>query len=307
MPVASCGTPTGFDSGEPDGILVVMDLDGEIDRLYGLARDAFVAERDAAARRLRAEGDREGADRLRALRKPTVAAWALNRLARDRPREVADLLLGVDELGLAQTQAVKGDSGRFREAAETHRGALEALVDAARRILEKAGSASAATVERMRETLHAVSVDPQARELLRTGRLDRERQPGGLDALGLAGAVPVEEGTRTAPGSGRPQGGPGRRGPRVASGPQRAGVEEGRREAVDQEAARRRTANLREARDSARAAERRAESARRGAQRAEAAAAKADATREEARLALAEAERERDAAARRELALREGG
>jgi len=291
-----------------------MDLEGEIDRLYGLDRDAFVPERDAAAKRLRREGDREGAERLRALRKPTVAAWAVNRLARDRPQDVGSLLSSVDELGLAQAQAVKGDPGRFREAAEAHRGALEGLVDAAQRILEEADSASAATVERVRETLHAVSVDPQARELLRTGRLDRERQPGGLDALGLAGAVPVEETpaqTRRAAGEGaaRIESRPRKRVARGAAGPREAaGADRVRQAAVAaREEAQCRQAASREARDAVRAAERRAESARRHLDRVQAAAAKAEAAREEARIALAEAQRERDAAIRQELALRDDG
>jgi len=263
-----------------------MDLEGEIDRLYGLDRDAFVAERDAAAKRLRREGDREGAERLRALRKPTVAAWAVNRLARDRPQDVGNLLSSVDELGL----------------------------DAAQRILEEADSASAATVERVRETLHAVSVDPQARELLRTGRLDRERQPGGLDALGLAGAVPVEETpaqTRRAAGEGaaRIESRPRKRVARGAAGPREAaGADRVRQAAVAaREEAQRRRAASREARDAVRAAERRAESARRHLDRVQAADAKADAAREEARIALAEAQRERDAAIRQELALRDDG
>ena len=288
-----------------------MDLEGEIDRLYGLDRDAFVAERDAAARRLRAEGDREGAERLRALRKPTVAAWALNRLARDRPVEVEGLLSWVDELGVAQAEAVKGDPGRFREAAEAHRGALEGLVDAAQGILERADASSAATVERVRETLHAVSVDPQARELLRTGRLDRERQPGGLDALGLAGVVPVEESPaggdrlRAGQGSARGRSRPGKRAPRDAAGSREAaGSEQAPRVAgaAHEDGQRRRAA-----RNALRAAERRAESARRRLERAEAAAAKAGSARDEARLALQEAERERDDAARRELELRAEG
>ncbi|MGI8594559.1 MAG: hypothetical protein ACR2ML_09405 [Solirubrobacteraceae bacterium] len=289
-----------------------MDLEGEIGRLYGLDRDTFVAERDAAVRRFRGEGDREGAERLRALRKPTVAAWAVNRLARDRPGEVSDLLGSVDELGVAQAQAVKGDPGRFREAAEAHRGAIEGLVDAAQRILEEADSASASTLERVRETLHAVSVDPQARELLRAGRLDRERQPGGLDALGLAGAVPVEEarGEETAAGQGSTR--EEARGKETAVGQASAREEApGKATAVGraaaQEDAQRRRAASRKARDAVRTAERRAESARRRLDREEAAAAKADAAREEARLALQEAEREHAAATRRELELRAEG
>src|SRR5207253_699169 len=46
----------------------------EVDDLYGLALDEFVPRRDALAKRLRADGRREEAAEVGALRKPSVAA-----------------------------------------------------------------------------------------------------------------------------------------------------------------------------------------------------------------------------------------
>ena len=54
----------------------------EPDDLYGLPLDRFVAERGALAKALRADGRRDEASRVAALRKPSVAAWAVNQLAR---------------------------------------------------------------------------------------------------------------------------------------------------------------------------------------------------------------------------------
>jgi hypothetical protein len=54
----------------------------EADELYGLALDAFVPERDALAKRLRADGRRDEANEVKALRKPSVAAWAVNQAVR---------------------------------------------------------------------------------------------------------------------------------------------------------------------------------------------------------------------------------
>ena len=56
------------------------------DDLYGLPLDAFVPERDALAKRLRAEGRRDEAAEVKALRKPSVAAWAVNQAVRSQPR-----------------------------------------------------------------------------------------------------------------------------------------------------------------------------------------------------------------------------
>ena len=61
---------------EPDGV----------DALYGLALDEFVPARDALAKRARAEGRREDAAAIAALRKPSVAAWAANQAIRSQPR-----------------------------------------------------------------------------------------------------------------------------------------------------------------------------------------------------------------------------
>ena len=58
-----------------------VTLDEATDHLYGVDPDAFVAERTRLARELQDAGDRSTAERREAA-KPTVAAWALNQLAR---------------------------------------------------------------------------------------------------------------------------------------------------------------------------------------------------------------------------------
>ena len=56
------------------------------DRVYGADLDGFVNERAAAAKELRADGRREDAAAAAKLSKPSVAAWIVNRLARDDGR-----------------------------------------------------------------------------------------------------------------------------------------------------------------------------------------------------------------------------
>ena len=70
----------------------MADLDDEVDALYGLPLDAFVPERDALAKRLRADKRREDADAVKALRKPSVAAWAANQVLRSQPGQRDALL-----------------------------------------------------------------------------------------------------------------------------------------------------------------------------------------------------------------------
>ena len=59
-----------------------MDLESTAAELYGLAPGDFVAARTAAEKQARAEGDRELAGKIRALGKPTAAAWVANQLVR---------------------------------------------------------------------------------------------------------------------------------------------------------------------------------------------------------------------------------
>ncbi len=62
-----------------------------IDELYGVPLEDFVAARDELAKELIAAGDGDEAKRVKSLRKPTVTAWTLNRLARERPELMAAL------------------------------------------------------------------------------------------------------------------------------------------------------------------------------------------------------------------------
>ena len=64
--------------------MMTMDLDD----LYGLPLDRFIPERASLVRELRSGGEREQASVVAALRKPSVAAWAVNQLIRTQRREV---------------------------------------------------------------------------------------------------------------------------------------------------------------------------------------------------------------------------
>src|SRR6478736_6685161 len=86
----------------------MADLDDEVDALYGLPLDAFVPERDALAKRLRADKRREEADAVKALRKPSVAAWAANQVLRSQPGQRDALLEAGDALRAAQEDLLAG-------------------------------------------------------------------------------------------------------------------------------------------------------------------------------------------------------
>jgi hypothetical protein len=174
-----------------------VDLDAEIDRLYGVPLDEFVADRDALTKQLTRAGERESAARVKALRKPTVGAWALNQALRRRRKERDALLATAERLRSAQEALLAGgDPGELREATREERALTSTLADSAEAIASEAGKSGPALRDRVRATLHAAALDPEARAELEVGRFTREREAVGLGAFGAAPTAPTPAPTR---------------------------------------------------------------------------------------------------------------
>lgn len=155
--------------------------------LYGLPLEQFTAERNALAKRLRQQGDRERAAEVAKLRKPSVAAWAVNQLVRTQKREFDALLKAGDALQQAQAGLLGGDvdPAELREAAEAERGARERLTAKARGLLSAEGhELQPAKLEQVSDTLHAAAIDEQSRAQVRDRCLVRELRHAGLGAPG---------------------------------------------------------------------------------------------------------------------------
>jgi hypothetical protein len=163
-----------------------MALEDEIDRLYGLPLEEFTRERDLAARAARKAGRREEAGEIARLRKPPVAAWAINRLARDRRRDVDLLLDSGKRLLDAQRAALEGGGRKELDQARASLDkAVARLVSAGKVLLE--GRASEATLGKIDETLRLGAITTDGREQLARGTLTDTMQGTGWDLLeGLA-------------------------------------------------------------------------------------------------------------------------
>jgi hypothetical protein len=147
--------------------------EADLERLYGLELDEFVAARTATARRLRQDGKREEAAATAKLRKPSVAAWIVNRVAREAPRPLAQLLDAGDRLRAA---ADGGSAGDLRTAVADEQAALASVMREAGQASAHAGVGSGGTLQRVHETLHAAALDPELADQVRRGVLDREHQ-----------------------------------------------------------------------------------------------------------------------------------
>jgi hypothetical protein len=176
-----------------------------IDRLYDLPPAEFTPARDALAKELKAGGDAEAAAAVKALRKPSAAAWAINRAARDVPDGLRALLDAGDALRAAQADLLAGTAERtdLRRAGETERAAVSAMVAAAAEAAEAAGHPlSAASATRVRETLHAAALDDGVRDALAAGRLEREAEAAGFASGLVAAAAPARRAApKAAPGA----------------------------------------------------------------------------------------------------------
>ena len=252
----------------------------DVDDLYGLPLDRFVPGRTALARELRNAGEREQAGEVAALKKPSVAAWAVNQLVRTQRLELAELLEAGDGLRSAQDDVLagRGDARSLRAAVERERLAVQKLTDAARGLLSSEGHELSDTIiERVADTLHAAALDDDACEQVGGGRLERELRHVGLGAAGFAGSSPAP--------ARAPAEKPAPRSKKAATDRAAERAARADREREERERA--------QARTEARAAER---EARRRAERAERAAKLALERRDKAAEALREAEARHDEA-----------
>jgi hypothetical protein len=255
------------------------------DDLYGLPLDRFVPERNALAKALRTAGDSEQAAEVAALRKPSVAAWAVNQLLRTQRRPMSELFEAGDGLRDAHQQVLtgRGHGRTLRDAVERERTAVDALTGAARGLLTSEGHELSPTViDRVTDTLHAAALDEDAREQVREGRLERELRHVGLGGLGSPEAPaqpPAPLRRRAEP-----------RAPKGSARPRTAGLGDARAEV---EAARAKAEAQARARAEARATER---EARRQLERATRAAAAARERHDRATQALSETQIQLDQA-----------
>lgn len=176
-----------------------MDVSEQLDRLYDLPLEEFTAARDEVARDLRERGEREAAAEVKALRRPTVAAWTVNQLVRRHPGEVQELLSLREELRGAQRTALSGrGGGGLREIGERRRAVIDALLGRVEAVLTQGGHATTrSTLDRVQETLLATTLDEDAARAVAEGRLPRElSSPTGLESLtgeAPAGSAPTRD------------------------------------------------------------------------------------------------------------------
>lgn len=187
MSAAPSGCASAGSMGQTYHVAEFHDLERAIDELYAGALDSFTSERDALAKRLKAEGDDDGASRVRALRKPVRSAWAVDRLAREDRPAIEELAALGQRLRTAQQRALSGAGAEeLRDRSEERRRMVTALARRAAGLLGE-DEPPAAALEDITATLEAATIDEGAARLVLAGRLAKPlpRPSGFGNVVGL--------------------------------------------------------------------------------------------------------------------------
>jgi hypothetical protein len=190
-PYSAAGRAGGLEAAVVHTSPMTEASESDVERLYGLPLDEFTAARDETARRLRDEGRRDDAAMVKALRKPSNPAWVVNRLSREHPGIIDDLLAAGKRLRDTQ---LGGVGGKLQEAMKDERSALDRAMRNAEEIATHAGLATAPTLQRTRETLHLAALDAEVAADVRRGVLTREGRAAGFTGLAeFASPVAADE------------------------------------------------------------------------------------------------------------------
>lgn len=165
-------------------------LDSAVARLYLASPEDFVRNRDSLATELRAAGNPEAAREVKALRKPSRTAWALN-VAASEGENMRRL-----DAAVGETLKVQGSGGDIRAAVTSMRAAVREFADQAAAAAKRAGNEIPAGI--LVNAVLALAGRSDSLDALRRGRLVEVPEGGGLDFLAaLPDSLPVPKPPRT--------------------------------------------------------------------------------------------------------------
>jgi hypothetical protein len=174
-----------------------IGLQDDLDDLYGVAPEEFLARRKELAAAAKKRGDADDAKLIGSARRPTAAAWVVNLLVRRDPTARPRLKELTESLKAAHAAM---DGPRIRELTGMQRKLIDGLV---RGGLAAAGYADppAALRNDVTDTLQAAIADPDV--AARLGRLEKAERWSGFGEFGSATTVgPVPKApTKTVPKS----------------------------------------------------------------------------------------------------------
>ena len=161
------------------------------EELYAGAVEDFVARRTELSKQVGAEHGKPAGQAVARLRKPSVAAWAVNLLVRRESGQI-DQVLGLAESLRAAAAALDGEE--LRALTRQRRQLTTALATTARRRASEAGvRLSEPVVDQVEGMLTAAMLDPVAADVVRTGRVLTAFTSTGMSELDLESVVALPD------------------------------------------------------------------------------------------------------------------
>jgi hypothetical protein len=159
------------------------------DGLYALTLADFTPARDALVKEHKA--DKQLAGRIKALKKPSLAAWVVNLLVRRDAGQVEQVL----QVGTALREAQANLDGEELRALTKQRRQLTAAVTTQARGLarEEGVKVTQAVADQVESTLTAAMVDEGAAQAVRSGLLVAALEATGVGEVDVAPALAVPE------------------------------------------------------------------------------------------------------------------
>lgn len=174
---------------ESDGTL---DVERNIDGLYRLPLHEFTAARQELSAAVRQAGRKEEAARVKQLKKPSLAAWALNQVWWGDRQAFRSLLDAGSRLLSEQQASLGGRPADLRQAVERRQAALAQVVALAVRALGGPARVSAQVHQQLISTCEGLASGTVVAGA-EPGRLTDDLAPTGMDALVtmLQGSAPA--------------------------------------------------------------------------------------------------------------------
>ncbi len=164
------------------------DLLAIADELYAMSLADFTPARDARAKELKGTAL---APKVKALKKPSLAAWVVDLLARREADQVEQVLT----VGVALREAQATMSGdNLRELTKQRRQLTAAVTQQARALALEAGvKLTQSVADQVEATLTAAMVDEACAEAVRSGLLVTALSSTGVEDVDVAAAVAVPD------------------------------------------------------------------------------------------------------------------
>ena len=178
---------------------MILHLRAAVEQLYAALPSRFTPLRSELVAEAKQAGDKELATSIGALRKPTVAAWAVNHFVREHADELEDFREFAELLREAQRSL---DADQLRLLGRERSRRVDALADRIAETSAEAGQKLGAGVaQEVRDTLTALIADEDAEASVLTGSLVRALSYSGFGSVDVEDVVALgtdggEDGTR---------------------------------------------------------------------------------------------------------------